>query len=255
MTAAANLRYINELRARFGYTPTWLPNTPVRLGDVGVLSSNGYERLRSLADFGISFHSRDSISSGSLEYISASEVSVMVKQEGQLPVGTSSLAQADGGITVIFGGTGAVLFQAAGCSISSIEDQHLLSDRLLALHAEGRWNIDYVVVTELVQAERTSVLISSANFAAAEFKVNGSFLSASLVSANTDLKLIRSHNIGTQIVMEGGLTPLFKAKGIRRRFLRPPNVVSRGDSTVCDTGESLILDYVDYQDYRTNLEE
>lgn len=255
---AVNSRYAKELRQRFGYTATWLPNVPVRLGDIGTLYGHTYERIRTLADFGISFDSRPPISmTTSLEYASTGDVYITIKQKGELSIANSALAKADAGIIIEFGRAGAVVFQAGGCAVSSIEDQLSLADKLLAMYADGQWNRDYVVVTDVVHAEWTSVLVSKANAANIEFRLDADLMHASLADASAaGLQVIRSHNIETQIIAKGGLTPLFKAKGIRPRLIQPPRVVSRGQRpTSIDLSENFIFGDMDYEDFENQRDQ
>ena len=73
----------------------------------------------------------------------------------------------------------------------------------------------------------------------------------SLAAAEIGLHVSSSRNIGTQIVGEGGLTPLFKAHGVRKRWLQPPQLARRGTRPPPATpeGGSAILDEVDYEDF------
>jgi hypothetical protein len=227
---AVNVQYTRELHDRFGYSATWVPTSEVRLGDVGVLRKHQYERVRTLADLDIGFERRNASSMGSLDHASSSGVSLTIKAAGELPLANSILAQADAGIAVSFDAEGAILFQAAACMVTSIEDQHALGEQLLQMYDRGDWPEEYVVVTEIVRAERATILISNSRAATIEFKTqaNVHLSEYSLVDADVKLQVARSRNIGTQVVAEGELTPLFKAKGVRRRLLRPPDFRTRG---------------------------
>jgi hypothetical protein len=164
-----------------------------------------------------------------------------------------------GRIAVSFSKENAVFFQAADCGSTSIEDQHALAELIINLYEAGDWSEDYVVITEVIHAKRATVLISSGSQATIEFAVNGNVKLSdfTLVAANAGLQVARATNIGTQIVAACGLTPLFKAKAIKKRLLRSPTFDRRGGSTqsaptglTSRTGAgSVFLGDVDYDNY------
>jgi hypothetical protein len=227
---SVNAQYTTEMRKRFDYSATWVPTSEVRLGDVGVLRNYQYERIRTLKDFGIRFKTRTDSATGILDYASADSVSLAIKAVGDIPTEVSAIADLNARIEVSFSKENAVFFQASDCTTTSLEDQHALGQSLLKLYEAGDWPEDYVVITEVIHAKRAMVLISSGNNALIEFAVNGDIELGdyTLVDANAGIRVARVRNIGTRIVAERGLTPLFKAKGIKKRFLRSPTVDRRG---------------------------
>jgi hypothetical protein len=256
---SVNAQYTAEMRKRFGYSATWVPTSEVRLGDVGMLRNYQYERVRTLKDFGIGFKTRTDSGTGILDYASADSVSLAVKAASDVPTEVSAIADLDARIEVSFSKENAVFFQASDCTTTSIEDQHALGQSLLKLYEAGDWPEDYVVITEVIRVKRATVLISSGSNALIEFAVNGNIELGdyTLVDGNAGIRVARVRNIGTQIVAEGGLTPLFKAKGIKERLLRSPTFDRRGGRKQSSAlGEapgkehgSIFLGDVDYDNY------
>jgi len=185
--------------------------------------------------------------------MSENGVSFAMKASGEPPPLGSGLAAVDAGIIVSFAAKDAIVLQAAECVVASIENQHELSRHILALYEKGEWDEDYVAITEVVQAGRTTVLISSSSDGSVVFKAKGDVELGplSLAAANVGLRVSNSRNIATQIVAEGRLTPLFRAYGVRKRFLRPLELARRGTgpppAVPEDTG--VILDEMDYEDF------
>jgi len=251
--SAVNVKYTRELRQRFGYSATWVPTSEVRLGDVGRLQRYEFERVATLTDFGVQFDRRNGSTTSSLNYNSNHGVSFAIKASGELPPLGSGLAAADAGIIVSFGATDAIVLQASGCVMASIENQHELARQILALYEGGEWDDDFVAVTEVVQAGKATVLISSSSDGSVVFTTDGGVQLGplSLAAADVELRVSRSRNIGTQIVAEGGLTPLFRAHGVRKRWLRPLELTRRGTRPppVFPEGDGVILDEVDYEDF------
>jgi len=251
--SAVSVKYTRELRQRFGYAATWIPTSEVRLGDVGRLHRYEFERVAALADFGVQFERRESPATSSLNYNSEHGVSFTVKASGEVPPLGSGLADADAGIIVSFGATGSIALQASGCVTASIANQHELAKQILARFETDEWDDDYVVVTEVVQAGTATILISDSNDGSVVLKASSGMQLGplSLAAAGVELRVSHSRNIGTQIVAEGGLTPLFRAHGVRRRWLRPPELTRRGTSppSVPPAGAGVIFDEVDYEDF------
>jgi hypothetical protein len=220
---------------------------------VGRLQKYEFERVATLADFGVQFDRRVASTTSSLNYTSERGVSFAVKASGELPPLGSGLAIADTGISVSFAAKDAIVLQAAGCVSASIENRQELARQILALYEQGLWDEDYVAVTEVVQAGRATVLISSSGDGAVVFKTNGDVQLGplSLVTADVGLRVSGSRNLGTQMVAESGVTPLFKAHGVRKRWLRPPDLKRRGTRPRPAIPEALpvIIDEVDYEDY------
>jgi hypothetical protein len=246
------------MRKRFGYSATWVPTSNVRIGDVGVLRNYHYERVRNIKDFGIGFETRVDSATGILHYASADSVTIAVKAASDLPAGVPTITPLDARIEVSFNKESAVFFQASDCKTTSIEDQHALEQSLLALYEADEWPEEYVIITELIQAKRATILISSGKSALIEFAVSGNIELGdyTLVDADAGIRVDRASSIGTQIVAEGGLTPLFKAKGVKKRLLRSPTVDRRGDKQVIspektgnDMPKPVFFGSVDYDNY------
>jgi hypothetical protein len=227
------------------------------LGDVGILRDYVYVRVRSLREYGIDFRARIERGTGSLQYASAGSVSSEFKLAGQLPPAGSMLSEAQAGVVVSFNAENTFFFFADGYSTSSIEDQKALADGLLALRLNGDWPDDYVVVTEVVLSERTTILASSASGGQIELSADASAGAGigDIFSGSAGLRALRAQNMALQVVAEGGLTPLFRAWGIKRRFLGRPTLVRRGVPTpqpvAAETGLApASFDEVDYEEFR-----
>ncbi|MGA5897124.1 hypothetical protein [Streptomyces venetus] len=222
---SVSARYTKELRNRFGYSATWVPTLRVELGDVGRMAGYRFERLGRLADFGMHFETRSSRTMGTIAYASSGGVEVEVG-------GTASAASgpwdvpAGAAMSIKFSREGAVWFQAEACAAEAIEDLLALEARILSLSDEGEWQDDLVVVTEVIRAEQGTVLISDAGQGGIELR---SQAGTPDVEGRTALRVTASRNIGTQVVGHGDLTPLFRAKGVRRRLLRRATLDTRLD--------------------------
>ncbi len=227
-----NVQYTSHLRKLSGYSATWIPSTGVRLGDVCKLMGYQYERMCTLKDFGVDITLRKDTNKGYLDYSTSDSLTISLKAAGEVPSATSALAEIDAGIKVSFGSYGSLLFQASNCKVASITNLHLLGKKLLSFYEEGRWPNDYVVVTEVIHADRASILISNSTNASIELKTRADIHlnEQSLVDADAAFQVVKSHNIGMQIVAQGDITPLFKVFGVRKRLFQKPELVRKGAS-------------------------
>jgi hypothetical protein len=225
-------QYTNEMYQKFGYLATWAPNVILKLGDVGVLRDRIFERETTLAELGIPFTTRSDSSPADYEYVSSNTASIKLKAAGEIPSIGSLLSQADAGISISFEEADAIVFQALHCEITSVLGQDKLGKEILSRYEKEDWPKDYVVVTDLVTCKSATILISSGHGGQIEFATKSAvgFSELKIADATLGLHVVSSSKIGTKILAAEGLTPLFKASGIKRRLLRKPKFTRRDES-------------------------
>lgn len=222
-------QYTDNLFKKFGYYATWEPNVPLELGDIGVLKKNEFTRVTTLGSKGISFEVRSDPSASKLEYATSGGVSTTIKLAGKPAPQGSVLGEADAGFIVEFGRENAILFQSNGSTTPSILDQDALGKEILKLYESGDWKKNWVVITELVEAKSGTVLISNSSQGRIELKATANIGTEAIdiADASANFEHAFHKDIGTKIVAEQGLTPLFKLKGIKSRWLGDPEFQDR----------------------------
>jgi len=221
---AVEKQYTDEMKENFGYYAAWNPGVPLQLGDIGTLDGNVFTRIGSLSDQNISFEKRPDPTKINLEYNSHGNVTLTTKLEGAIaPVG-SILKDTDAGIVVEFGKENSTLFKANNTTSPSIKDQIKLGDEVLKLYRDGKWDKHWMVITELVEAESATIIISNNSNAKIELKANANISASAIDIADAKFGFSTqiSHGLETSIISKEGLTPLFKVMGIRLRFLAAP---------------------------------
>lgn len=241
--------YAREMKDNTNYLPTWLPNVRVAPGDVGRITDFQFTPLGNLDQLGVPFHAEDGNAPSDFEYYSAGSVSMMLKLAGEAPFTGSVLKQAEAGVTVTFGRENAIAFRCSDCTSARITDQLSLGKQVLTLHGRGEWPADLVVVTEVVSAGSATVLISSAVDASVDLRAGGTVGAAqiNLAAVDAGFQVVRTSNMGIQIVAETGLTPLIRTSGLRARLFRPK--VFRGGGPGKVNEPSLRFVNVEYEDY------
>jgi len=193
-----------------------------------------------------------------LDYVSSDAVKFTLKAAGSTSVSGSALAKGDAGVMVSFSMANAVVFQTSGCKSSRIKDEHGLGAKILELNKNHVWPNDYVIATEVVEADASTILISTGREAFIELKAEGSLEPAAFKLANLDSKfrIVRESQMGVKIVTSGGLTPLLRLSGIKKRILRSD--VFRGSSPTrarATAQSEPRFDSVDYDDFAENADE
>ncbi|MFA5102821.1 MAG: hypothetical protein WC525_06670 [Candidatus Thermoplasmatota archaeon] len=213
MTSVAD-QYMNEMHDQFKYYATWAPGIPLKIGDVGTLERNGFTVISNLNKLGIDFEVRTDSQKDSLQYASASGVSISTKIKGSAGLAEYNLNLADAGIVVQFAKDAGVAFEARGVEHQLIEDCVNIDAAILAAHSKGIWKDDWVVISDLMVADSGTVLISQGNDASIGLKALADVPHLSLANIDADFTVTYSKNLNTTIICQTGLTPLFKIRGI-----------------------------------------
>jgi hypothetical protein len=227
MVTVINTQYAREMHQQFGYFTTWLPNLKLELGAIGEVRDQMFEPVSSLGLQGIPFDVIKDRQPIDITYTSSDSVSIEARLSGD---GSTELGpEARGRIIVAFKHANAVAFQAAGCVGSHIADVTALGQEILARFKRGIWSPAHVVVTDLIAVENATILISNGQNAHIEVGIKTNLVPDAFALASADVKatVIRSVGIGTRIIGEKGLTPLFRAAGIKRRAFRDSSFTRR----------------------------
>ncbi|MBN1340097.1 MAG: hypothetical protein JXA03_12280 [Bacteroidales bacterium] len=222
-------QYTREMHKKFGYYATWEPNRPLSLGDVGIFRKNEFTRISNLVHFNISFNINPDDTPGDLEYNSQGNVTITTKLSGTIPAAGSVLTEADAGISVDFARESSILFKANKTLTPSIDDLVALGKKIIELFKQGKWNKDWVVITELVKADTATILISNKGGSKIELKATANVSASDFDIADAAFEFAPAFSKGleTKIIAEKGITPLFKVMGIKSRLFMPPVFTSK----------------------------
>lgn len=217
-------KYTRELKKQFDYLATWLPGTPIDLGDIGILRNNQFTKVSNLSDFGIEFEIEPDETKSDIEHSSKGAVSITTKASGTVAPQGRALGEIDAGIIVEFSKENAILFKANGTTSPCIKDQISLGKKIIELYKDGKWDKDWAVITELVDSESATILISSSSNGEIELKAKGEIEAAKLDIADAELgfELTFSKDLSTKIIAAESLSPLFKASKVKSRLFLPP---------------------------------
>lgn len=218
----------------FGYRATWEPNLRLELGAYGMLHAGAFIQYGHLTeDFDIQIDRKSSPGGGSIEHSTEGAVTFTSKAAGETAGAAKELADVDAGIIIEFEKGKAVAFKANGTTNHSIRNMAQVERAVVELERAGTWNDKHVFISELIEADTTTVLISQSSGSKAEIKAEGSLNAGSvdIADAEAQLSLVSSSKLETKIVGAKSLTPLYKVMGLKKNWFGrvKEELVTRGD--------------------------
>ncbi len=239
--------YTREMYRQFGYLATWNPGTPMELGDIGIMKQKQFTKIGNVSDLGISFEIEEDHTPIDLEFSSEGAVSISTKLSGTPTFTGSTLSDIDAGIHVTFSKENAILFKANDTRTPAIKNQIKLGKEIIELFKAGKWDKNWVVITELVTADSATILISSSKEASIDVKVSGEIgmNELDIAEAELELEVKFSKDLSTKFIAKTGLTPLFKVSKIKRPFLGAPIFKTKGITSMDFATPQMALDQND----------
>ncbi len=201
----------NELKAWYAM---WPPTDRIQIGDYGILDGNWFRKKvgNITKDFGVPVVPSELSSTSDQELKIGKSVEVKSIAKG-------SAENAKASLSINFSNGSGVFFKAANCINQSIDNYKEIGDNLLNLSSEKKWNNNFVVVTEVMSAGATTIIISESNQASIEIQANSdSVPSIDLVNANLDVSIVSSKNIAYNLFMKDGLIPLIGLSKIQKKL-------------------------------------
>lgn len=237
-------QYTTEVHEQLNYVATWLPTVKVALGDVCTMYDHQLQVVSSLADFKIPFATENAPVDTDIEYSSEGAVSIRLKASGDPPPLGSALTVQEAGITLAFNRANAVVMRMSACKASRIKGLHEVGQQILSLKNE--WPKGYVVISQVVKAGTTTIIISKGSDAVIDLVAKAGIGAGALTLASLDagLQIKNESKIGAKFIAQPGLTPLAYASGVKRRFLGDD--VFRGADTPDDAEEFRSVGYEDF---------
>ena len=240
--AGVSKLYVNEMYDRFTYLAAWLPNSKLKLGDVGIQDGGAFKRMTTLKKLGVPFNVRVGKNPVDFSYTSQSGISVKAKLAGELAAGTT-LPLGKAGIVVEFSKEGAFLFQAVGCLVDEFEDRAAVGKTIIKLHAKKGWDPAWSVVDTLVKVNRATILVSNSHNAKLELTANSPVAIASIANAEVGLAVNSQQGDIVRFLAAKGLTPLFKLSRLKKSLLATllgsGQVIRFGGKTPHEAAEAL----------------
>ena len=214
--------YAEDVYKGLGYRPTWLPGTPVALGDVGVIEDGIFRPVTTLRRLGIPFEIKVDTERDAINFASKKGVSMSFKAGGEVNGKFKAITTVEAGVLIEFSREGAVAMQLRDVSFNRIKHQHVLAHALLrslAVADESKqWQRNWVVIAEVARAKRATIVISGSGNSRLELKASGSAAPVSLADVSAALSVATETEISMKVIAESGLTPLYRGLRVKRKW-------------------------------------
>jgi len=195
----------------------WEPGRPIQLGDFGVMRSRTFICLGNISDFGMTFSKRTDPATSNKFFASQDTAEVKFHAKGAAPV--SGVVNVKATLEVNFSSQDAVFFNAADCEYTMIANKVALGKAVMAKYEQDEWQREWIVVTDLVKAGATTVVVSGARTASIVLEATGDVERINLADASVGLTIKSASNVGYQVVAAKELIPLFGLCKIQSTFL------------------------------------
>lgn len=223
--------YIKSMREHFNLCPNWEPHNLVSLGDYGTITDGIFNRLDNINKrFGIELVSQP---------VSAPvrrEFSTEGVRSRQLNTGASTEV-ANAQVEIMFEKENGVFFNAPQCVIHRIDNLGNVLDELLELYKQGKWDTDWVVVSELEEAQSAVIAVSREANASIAFEAATPIAKIDLADANLKLKAAKADKIAYKLDASDNHATLIVMMKLQR--LRKKGLLGMGKRVEWSTERSI----------------
>jgi len=202
------------------YFANWEPSMPLKLGDYGAIEGNIFTRIGNIKekdkDIKFTIHTENNRSHKRLT--STDGVKCKFNPQTKINVaGQEELLNAN--IDIKFTKENSFFLNASGCVTSFIENKSKLGQEVKKLLANKNWDKEYVIVTDIVEAEKTTIAISSSGSSSILFEAKSPLIEQiNLADTSLDLRIKNEEAIGYSIHTSDKLIPLIGLCGMRPKF-------------------------------------
>ena len=201
--------FSRETRKALGYHAIFPPSIPMSVGTIGVLENSVFRSTGHIAEI---------VGLGDIQRKQSSFADVKLQSDEGVTVEIDAHT-----LRVSFLRRNSFLLHLSGCYSSQVRDLPSFAEMLVARFQTGKWQKNWHVVTEVIGAGRSTILMSGAA---------GSVVELGLEEQEpghrptwTDALQIRSsYGLAFSLVATSGLTPLFKVARVRQPVRSEPRL-------------------------------
>jgi hypothetical protein len=212
--------YTSQVFKGMSYCAAWPPSNKVTLGEIALMMKDRtLERQLSISDLGLAIEDRIGHEVKDRGWTSGSDVVFNPGAGVGAPLHPG--LDVDGRIKVSFTRKNAILLRLEQAHEQSLERIDRLRREMMRLDSAGEWDPNWVVITQVVHAQRLMVLVSERKSASADLKASMQVGADPLavVNAQGELELLRSSGMSLQETGEN-LTPVYKALRVKPKWMR-----------------------------------
>lgn len=191
---------------------TWEPGMPLDLGYFGVMDDHMFVHRGNIFDIIRGTGERVDLEVDKDEtkdqktFYSKDTKEFRIYARGETDV--NGIVRAKAGIDIGFSSDKGVFFNAAGCAYDKFADKIKLERILRKLGDGGHWRKEWVIVTDIVRAGATTVVISAGKGSSITLEAGADVPKIDLADASVKLGISRREKIGYTVVSDEGMFPL-----------------------------------------------
>lgn len=215
--------YLQQVQKNLGYRATWEPHRPMKVGSYGKIHRGIFSAYGHIDDLNITHSVEKLKTSNQLTYKSEEKGSYTLKAKGEINPLFQKISTDEAGLLIIFKKDNSILFKIQDITYFTLQNKAEIAEKLNKLSLVNKWDASYLMITETLQSEKTSILLSKKKNSEIEIKYENGENPGILNIANIDFfgEIIRSKGMSLQFTTSSDSTPLFKLSRLKTAVLVP----------------------------------
>lgn len=225
--------YVEHMAKSTKYRANWLPDRPLKIGDVGKIEDGLFILYTTLEQQQIPCRTRDGISELGLDYSTKGSYSITGSAATGDALTVTQGIPLTGKVSINFTADNGIVFQMTGSKIQIIENLAEIEGDIMRKYDTREWPKEWVFISELVITDNATVIISNSNNNQIELGCTGKmgFANSKLANPELGLTFISETGSSVKIIAATGLTPFYRVRGIYKPFLSKEEFRTRTDPT------------------------
>lgn len=231
--------YANVVKNEYSFYPVFPPDYPISLGDFGSLENGRFTRKGNMKKYDFIAKELKGIKSNNkIDFSEGVDFNVSLAPSVTVP------GMFEANLKIAFGDSSNVFFSFNNCRTTLTDNYLELKDKIIELYNKDEWDKDYYVITEFIEAERSTVILADNSEAKIDFGVAIPIganipipqLKSDFLDGKLSVNESSSSKISTKIIANTGLKPLIKLSKLKVNFwTNEPDLDTSGDKGISDT--------------------
>jgi hypothetical protein len=215
--------YLKQIQKNLGYRATWEPQRPMSIGTYGKIHQGVFSEYGHLDEFKIPLSIDKSKTNHQLTYKSENKGSYTLKAKGELNPLFKVLTADEAGLLLIFKKDNGIDFNIQGLTYFHLKNKVEIALFLEKLTLTSQWDPNYLIISETVQAEKSTIFLSKKKLSEIEVKFDGFPDNKKIGLTSIDLsgEVVRSQGLSLQFKTTTLTTPLYKLSRLKSAVLVP----------------------------------
>lgn len=215
--------YLTQVQKNLGYRATWEPHRPMKIGTYGKIHQGIFSEYGHTDEFNIPLSIDKLKTNNQLAYKSEEKGSYTLKAKGEINPLFQNISSAESGVLIIFKKENSIVFKIQGITYFTLKNKVELAEEIDKLTLSGKWDPSFLIISETLQAEQASVLLSKKKNSELEIKYDFEVGTEKTNWADINLfgEILRSQGMSLQFTTSSVTTPLYKLSKLKSKQLKP----------------------------------